>query len=716
MIFNTIRKSVILTLVLFLSVHQLLAVYPATCPTMQKRNNGNGLYAECAGQNSVPVAANVVGTVYENFFTVNSIAPSSKTGDINFYWPGVTNITELYVITRVWVGTTILNTKVGPPPVPTVKNGNTYATYCFYVANLPNAGVLTLEFTNPITNLPVRLCAYDLKTGTTTTTSVSCAPTFNTQPSSKTICGDTTSFRASVGGASSYQWEFSSNGGSTWSNVTGANFTGTTSATLSIIANATTYNGYKFRLVATGAGTCGSTTSSIVSLTANPKPTATFAAGDIVCGVGTYNLRINFTGTGPWSFTYTTNGASATTVSNIAVNPYYLAVSPSVTTTYAITALNDRYCANYSVSAPVTIVVQAKPTITLSASTIYACYSSSASSASLSYTATTNSPTQYSITAGTRAMPSFSAVSNASLGSSPITVNIPAGTAAGTYDFNLKVKVATPSPGCESDVVPFTLVVRPQPALAVTSSPTSVCPGGTVNLLASPNLSGSGSYAWTSSPSGFTSSIYSPSATPSVATTYTVTYTETSTGCTNSGSVAITMKAVPTVTVNDPSICNGDKAILTASGATTYSWTLDNGSSASATLSPTAGSSVLASPTSTTTYKVTGTNSVGCTGTDNATVTVTAIPTVTVTSSQTICPGSNISLTASGATTYAWAPASSLSASTGATVTATPSATTTYTVTGTTGSCSGSASTTITINNPVTSGPPRQILYCANDL
>jgi PKD repeat protein len=167
-------------------------------------------------------------------------------------------------------------------------------------------------------------------------------------------------------------------------------------------------------------------------------------------------------------------------------------------------------------------------------------------------------------------MPSFSAVSNAALGSSPITVNIPAGTAAGTYDFNLRVKVASPPPGCESDVVPFTVVVRPQPALAVTASPTSVCPGGTVNLLASPNLSGSGSYAWTSSPSGFTSSIYSPSATPSVATTYTVTYTETSSGCTNSGSVAITMKAVPTVTVNDPSICNGNRAVLTASGASTY--------------------------------------------------------------------------------------------------------------------------------------------------
>ena len=553
-----------------------LAVLPATCPTMQKRNNGNGLWGDCAGQGGVPVAANVVGTSYANFFTNNNIVASTKTGDINFYWPGVTNITELYVITRVWVGTTILATKVGPPPVPTVRNGNTYATYCFYVVNLPNAGVLTLEFTNPQTGLPAYLCAYDLKTGATTTTSVSCSPTFNTQPSSKTVCGDTTSFRSSVSGASSYRWEFSSNGGSSWSNVTGLDFSGATSANLSIIANATTYNGYKFRLVATGAGSCGSTTSNVVTLTAYPKPTAAFDAGAIVCGVGTYNLRINFTGTGPWSFTYTTNGGSATTVSNIAANPYYLAVSPSVTTTYAFTALNDRYCANYSVSAPVTIVVQAKPAITLNSSSINYCYSNSTGTATLAFSGTTESPNQYSITTGSRAMPSFSAIANASLGSSPISITIPAVTAAGTYDFNLKVKKSTPSPGCESDNVPFTIVVLPAPPLTVTSSVSSVCLGGSVTLTASPDLSAASpalTYAWTGGTVANSTAV-STSATVTAPTTYTVTVTNSSNGCTASGSVSITLKAGLTVTVNNATICPGDKAVLTASGATTYSWAL----------------------------------------------------------------------------------------------------------------------------------------------
>ena len=60
--------------------------------------------------------------------------------------------------------------------------------------------------------------------------------------------------------------------------------------------------------------------------------------------------------------------------------------------------------------------------------------------------------------------------------------------------------------------------------------------------------------------------------------------------------------------------------------------------------------------------------------------------------------GTGITLTASGATTYTWSPATGLSATTGASVVATPTETTTYTVTGTDGAgCSNSANTTVTV-------------------
>src|SRR4030095_6786687 len=69
---------------------------------------------------------------------------------------------------------------------------------------------------------------------------------------------------------------------------------------------------------------------------------------------------------------------------------------------------------------------------------------------------------------------------------------------------------------------------------------------------------------------------------------------------------------------------------------------------------------------------------------------------ITITpSSATICKGKSTSLTASGATTFTWAPATGLNVTTGATVTAKPTATTTYTVTGDGGSCSNTVKVTV---------------------
>ncbi len=84
-----------------------------------------------------------------------------------------------------------------------------------------------------------------------------------------------------------------------------------------------------------------------------------------------------------------------------------------------------------------------------------------------------------------------------------------------------------------------------------------------------------------------------------------------------------------------------------------------------------------------------------------------SLPTVLVSpNSSAICQGDDQVLSASGASTYSWAPAASLSASTGASVIATPTVTTTYTVTGTDGSgCKNTATVVVTVNTiPVLSG------------
>src|ERR1041385_7837505 len=128
------------------------------------------------------------------------------------------------------------------------------------------------------------------------------------------------------------------------------------------------------------------------------------------------------------------------------------------------------------------------------------------------------------------------------------------------------------------------------------------------------------------------------------------------------------LPCTPPVFVTTPAaICVGQSATLTANGATSYVWSPSTG------LSATTGSSVTASPISTTTYTVTGTPG-GCTA--QVTVTVNQPPTVSVTPNTSICLGQSVNLTASGnATSYTWSPPTGLSSTTGANVTASPTTT-----------------------------------------
>ncbi|MFM9837136.1 MAG: T9SS type A sorting domain-containing protein [Cyclobacteriaceae bacterium] len=129
------------------------------------------------------------------------------------------------------------------------------------------------------------------------------------------------------------------------------------------------------------------------------------------------------------------------------------------------------------------------------------------------------------------------------------------------------------------------------------------------------------SYVWSPASGLSTTTGSTVTANPSSTTTYTATGADAATGCSVSKSVIVTVippSTVPTISLtNLPStICTGiTTSTLTASGANTYTWSPSNG------LSATTGSTVIANPSITTTYTVTGTT--GCqSGTNTATVTV----------------------------------------------------------------------------------------------
>jgi hypothetical protein len=164
--------------------------------------------------------------------------------------------------------------------------------------------------------------------------------------------------------------------------------------------------------------------------------------------------------------------------------------------------------------------------------------------------------------------------------------------------------------------------------------------------------------------------------------------------------VCVGTPLTPTVSIaagGPTTFCQGGSVVLTATAGSTcapvsYAWLL-NGT----TPVGTDNSTYTANASGSYTCVVTIGN--GNSATSNAiSVTVNPIPTVGASGTSPVycVPGSAVVLTATGATTYSWAPAAGLNTTTGASVNATPAAATTYTVTGTSLGCSSTATVTVT--------------------
>ena len=229
--------------------------------------------------------------------------------------------------------------------------------------------------------------------------------------------------------------------------------------------------------------------------------------------------------------------------------------------------------------------------------------------------------------------------------------------------------------GCYSDVQNAVLLVLPVPDVSVAASSPTVCAGKNVLLTAFGSAS---SYSWQPSTSLTSANVPTVIAIPPVTTQYTVTGILNT--CTNSAMVTISVITVPvvSVTASDYTVCSGRETHLLASGALSYQW------KPAFTLNMNAGPSVMAYPIEHTTYTVDGYNGI-CTGSTSIYIHTVKSPDMKITASNlAVCRGNTITLAATGAMTYSWAPPQGLTSTpTLSQVTILPNAGTDYTVFGT---------------------------------
>jgi len=441
-----------------------------------------------------------------------------------------------------------------------------------------------------------------------------------------------------------------------------------------------------YTVTAMANGCPGPSTTATVAVNPRPVATATPAVQTICSGAATgINLSADVTGS-TFSWTVVQNGVSGASAGSGNQIAQLLNTTGTAqgTAVYTITP-----SANGCDGTPVTVTITVNPlpvaTVTPGAQSIC-----SGGSTSLSL----NADQPVTTFTWTVAAPGVTGATAGSGNSITQTLSVATPTAAtATYTI---VPTAAACPGAPVQAV---VTVNPLPNAIATPSAETICSGNTTGIALSADVTGT-TYTWTVTQSGVSGATpasgnaITQNLTATTTTTGTATYTITpsANSCPGASITAIaTVKPAPhaTVTPNGEAICSGETTSLALGSdlaGTTFSWTVTangatgatagTGNSIAQTLTAGAGGGMAD-------YHIAPVAD-GCPGAVvNATVVVNALPNIFVTKTNDLdCNYSDTKLTASGAATYTWSPATGLDNPNIAGPVASPQQNTTYTVTG----------------------------------
>lgn len=510
--------------------------------------------------------------------------------------------------------------------------------------------------------------------------------------------------------------------------------------------------------ITTGAGSCKK--SAVTTVSVYPNPNALAGSNSPVCLGQSINLTSNaastYTWSGPNAFssnlqnpsianssllmagTYTlkiTTAQGCTAVTTVTVGVLTPTTSASNTGPYCSGAniqLNSPAATSYSWTGPNAFTSNAQNPIIANSSTIasgnYTIVAAIGTCSAMATTSVTvySLPTPTAINTGPYCVNQNIQLSvnafNTYTWSGPNTyvsnAQNPSITTASVINGGNYTVVVVDAHGCVNSTT-TNVVVNPLPVITV-NNPTA-CINGNITLTSS----AASSYTW-AGPLAFASALQNPSitnVTPAMSGNYTITQTS-GFGCVNSAIAVVSVVPLPTVSiVGTNTLCsqnfNGspNTVIITASGASSYIWTMPVGFIGSPSLTQ---SSLTLNPPVTAVQtvaqlSVTGTAAYGCS--TSAVYNVTVVPNPTIVpapATSSVCQGVSINLSVGGASTYTWSPSATLNTNTGPSVIASSSITTVYSIIGSDQGCNSATqnSTLNVVANPTVVITPGQPTIC----
>ena len=381
-------------------------------------------------------------------------------------------------------------------------------------------------------------------------------------------------------------------------------------------------------------------------------PSSTIASGSAsICQGSSTPIKISFTGTAPWTFTYTINGTNPQTISNTYNNPYTL--NASIAGAYNVTALSDATTAGTCFSNTANVILNPLPTSTIANVNPTICQGESAN-IPVSFTGT--APWNFTYTVN---------------GLNPTTIedvytnpyNLIA-TQAGTYQI-----IALTGGNCAGTIFTGSATVsqNPAPVSTILTGPVNMCKGSSADI----QIALTGTPPWTltytvngQNPLTYTNITSSPyTLTVFDPGTYVVSALSDATcnGSTFNGVTVVTEHQLPEsgITPGNTSICANDSALIAINLTGTPPWSLTytiNG------LNPTAISNIIASPYTFYTqqpgvYAVSSLSDAYCNGTSfsgSMAVTVSPLPVVNLGPDVAICLGQTLTLDGGVHDSYLW--------------------------------------------------------------